>query len=149
MNDHMNMRYVLGARVRSLQILNIRSRLLRFNQRQILWINIIMDGPPAQSLGVEPVDGAIVKMPPRKAGDPVISRRLMSRVLSSGALIVIGTLWVFSLGIFQVRHIPKVLFTSYFAKYRYTRTKARSTRRLFSSPERGTSSVCSRQTMVV
>ncbi|VDP26192.1 unnamed protein product [Onchocerca flexuosa] len=23
---------------------------------QILWINIIMDGPPAQSLGVEPVD---------------------------------------------------------------------------------------------
>ncbi len=26
------------------------------NPMQILWINIIMDGPPAQSLGVEPVD---------------------------------------------------------------------------------------------
>lgn len=26
------------------------------NAMQILWINIIMDGPPAQSLGVEPVD---------------------------------------------------------------------------------------------
>jgi P-type Ca2+ transporter type 2C len=25
------------------------------NPMQILWINIIMDGPPAQSLGVEPV----------------------------------------------------------------------------------------------
>lgn len=61
-----------------------------------------MDGPPAQSLGVEPVHGAIVKRAPRKAGDPVISPRLMFRVLTSGALIVIGTLWVFSLGITQV-----------------------------------------------
>lgn len=69
---------------------------------KILWINIIMDGPPAQSLGVEPVHGAIVQRPPRKAGDPVISRRLMWRVLSSGALILVGTLWVFSLGMTQV-----------------------------------------------
>lgn len=70
---------------------------------QILWINIIMDGPPAQSLGVEPVHGAIVKRPPRKAGDPVISPRLMWRVVTSGCLIVVGTLWVFSLGMTQVR----------------------------------------------
>lgn len=61
-----------------------------------------MDGPPAQSLGVEPVHGAIVKRAPRKATDPVISMRLMLRVLSSGALIVVGTLWVFSLGMTQV-----------------------------------------------
>ncbi|CAM9192901.1 unnamed protein product [Hapterophycus canaliculatus] len=71
------------------------------NAMQILWINIIMDGPPAQSLGVEPVHGAIVKRPPRKASDPVISSRLMWRVLTSGALIVVGTLWVFSLGMTQ------------------------------------------------
>ncbi|CAM9587881.1 unnamed protein product, partial [Laminaria digitata] len=71
------------------------------NAMQILWINIIMDGPPAQSLGVEPVHGAIVKRAPRKASDPVISARLMFRVLSSGALIVVGTLWVFSLGMTQ------------------------------------------------
>ncbi len=29
------------------------------NAMQILWINILMDGPPAQSLGVEPVDKVI------------------------------------------------------------------------------------------
>ena len=75
---------------------------------QILWINIIMDGPPAQSLGVEPVHGAIVQRPPRKASDPVISSRLMWRVLSSGALIVVGTLWVFSLGMIQVRELGRV-----------------------------------------
>jgi Ca2+-transporting ATPase len=28
---------------------------LPLNPMQILWINIIMDGPPAQSLGLEPV----------------------------------------------------------------------------------------------
>jgi magnesium-transporting ATPase (P-type) len=35
------------------------------NPMQILWINIIMDGPPAQSLGVEPADPQIMKRPPR------------------------------------------------------------------------------------
>lgn len=62
-----------------------------------------MDGPPAQSLGVEPVHGAIVRRAPRKAQDPVISNRLMLRVLTSGALIVIGTLWVFSREMTEVR----------------------------------------------
>lgn len=61
-----------------------------------------MDGPPAQSLGVEPVHGAVVKRAPRKASDPVISTRLMLRVLTSGALIVVGTLWVFSLEMTEV-----------------------------------------------
>lgn len=35
------------------------------NAMQILWINIIMDGPPAQSLGVEPVDKDVMAQPPR------------------------------------------------------------------------------------
>ena len=35
-----------------------------FNPVQLLWINIIMDGPPAQSLGVEPADVNIMNTPP-------------------------------------------------------------------------------------
>lgn len=62
-----------------------------------------MDGPPAQSLGVEPVHGAIVRRPPRKSSDPVISARLMFRVLTSGALIVVGTMWVFCREMTEVR----------------------------------------------
>lgn len=65
-----------------------------------------MDGPPAQSLGVEPVHGAIVRRAPRRAGDPVISTRLMFRVLTSGALIVVGTLWVFCREMTEVRDFP-------------------------------------------
>mmetsp|Transcript_37866 Transcript_37866/g.49849 ORF Transcript_37866/g.49849 Transcript_37866/m.49849 type:complete len:913 (-) Transcript_37866:343-3081(-) len=65
------------------------------NAMQILWINIIMDGPPAQSLGVEPVDHAVMSRPPRRSSDQIIGTKLLVRVVTSGILIVIGTLWVF------------------------------------------------------
>ena len=66
------------------------------NAMQILWINIIMDGPPAQSLGVEPVDEKILKAKPRKADDPIVTRALLARAVSSAALIVYLTLKVFA-----------------------------------------------------
>ncbi|GMT00950.1 hypothetical protein PENTCL1PPCAC_23124, partial [Pristionchus entomophagus] len=65
------------------------------NAMQILWINIIMDGPPAQSLGVEPVDGDIIRQPPRNTRTPMLSRKLVGQILSSALIIVAGTLWVF------------------------------------------------------
>uniref|UniRef100_A0A2C9K674 P-type Ca(2+) transporter n=1 Tax=Biomphalaria glabrata TaxID=6526 RepID=A0A2C9K674_BIOGL len=65
------------------------------NAMQILWINIIMDGPPAQSLGVEPVDHDVLRQPPRKVTDNIITRNLMINTLSSSLIIIIGTLWVF------------------------------------------------------
>ena len=66
------------------------------NAMQILWINIIMDGPPAQSLGVEPVDPTVMRLPPRRASEPIISPRLLARCLSSACVMVAGTLWVFT-----------------------------------------------------
>ncbi|PFX20921.1 Calcium-transporting ATPase type 2C member 1 [Stylophora pistillata] len=65
------------------------------NAMQILWINIIMDGPPAQSLGVEPVDRDVMNKPPRNVKNPMITKTLISNVLLSASLIVTGTLWVF------------------------------------------------------
>ena len=66
------------------------------NAMQILWINIIMDGPPAQSLGVEPVDDEILKAKPRKADDPIVTRALLLRAVTSAALIVFVTLKIFA-----------------------------------------------------
>ncbi len=66
------------------------------NAMQILWINIIMDGPPAQSLGVEPVDEKVLRAAPRKVTDPIVTRALLIRAVSSAALIMSLTLWVFS-----------------------------------------------------
>ena len=66
------------------------------NAMQILFINILMDGPPAQALGVDPVDKEIMRRPPRKKGESIISRRLMIRVGFSSAMIVLGTLFIFA-----------------------------------------------------
>ncbi|UZJ56340.1 hypothetical protein CBS101457_005660 [Exobasidium rhododendri] len=65
------------------------------NAMQILFINILMDGPPSQSLGVDPVDPSIMKRPPRKRTDPIITKRLIARILFSAATIVLGTIWIY------------------------------------------------------
>ncbi|TVY69253.1 Calcium-transporting ATPase 1 [Fusarium oxysporum f. sp. cubense] len=65
------------------------------NAMQILWINIIMDGPPAQSLGVERVDPDVMTKPPRRRRDPVLTKSLVTRVLTSAAIITIGTMLIY------------------------------------------------------
>ncbi|KAI9739936.1 MAG: High affinity Ca2+/Mn2+ P-type ATPase-like protein [Claussenomyces sp. TS43310] len=66
------------------------------NAMQILWINIIMDGPPAQSLGVEPVDPDVMARPPRKRGAPALTQPLIRRVMTSAAIIMFGTMAVYT-----------------------------------------------------
>ncbi|XP_063267117.1 calcium-transporting ATPase type 2C member 2 [Prinia subflava] len=65
------------------------------NAMQILWINIIMDGPPAQSLGVEPVDRDTIKQPPRCITDTILSKSLILKIFMSALIIISGTLFVF------------------------------------------------------
>ena len=54
-----------------------------------------MDGPPAQSLGVEPVDPMVMTRPPRPKSAPVLTRSLIQRVLTSATLIMLGTLLIY------------------------------------------------------
>ncbi|ODH39419.1 hypothetical protein ACO22_01876 [Paracoccidioides brasiliensis] len=65
------------------------------NAMQILWINILMDGPPAQSLGVEPVDPSIMSRPPRPKHARVLTKPLIRRVLTSAMLIMLGTFAIY------------------------------------------------------
>ncbi|KAF2420984.1 calcium-transporting P [Tothia fuscella] len=65
------------------------------NAMQILWINILMDGPPAQSLGVEPVDPAVMSRPPRSRHARALTPALLKRVLQSATIIMLGTLLVY------------------------------------------------------
>ncbi|KAJ5739879.1 Calcium-transporting ATPase 1 [Penicillium manginii] len=65
------------------------------NAMQILWINILMDGPPAQSLGVEPVDPSIMNRPPRPKTARVLTKPLIQRVLTSAMVIMLGTLAIY------------------------------------------------------
>jgi len=65
------------------------------NAMQILFINILMDGPPSQSLGVDPVDRAVMRKPPRKKDEPIIDQRILIRVIFSATIIVAGTLFIY------------------------------------------------------
>jgi len=65
------------------------------NAMQILFINILMDGPPSQSLGVDPVDHSVMRRPPRRKDAPIINKRLLYRVLFSAFIIVVETLFVY------------------------------------------------------
>ncbi|VDN01143.1 unnamed protein product, partial [Thelazia callipaeda] len=91
-------RFQLSTSVAALSLIAI-STLFEFenplNAMQILWINIIMDGPPAQSLGVEPVDRDIIRQPPRNVRQPMINNALITNILISAAIIIAGTLTVF------------------------------------------------------
>lgn len=58
--------------------------------------DIIMDGPPAQSLGVESVDPDVMNKPPRRRGDPVLTRPLITRVLTQASIITLGTMLIYS-----------------------------------------------------
>ncbi|XP_046882870.1 calcium-transporting ATPase type 2C member 1 isoform X1 [Hypomesus transpacificus] len=91
-------RFQLSTSIAALTLISLAT-LMNFpnplNAMQILWINIIMDGPPAQSLGVEPVDKDVIRKPPRNVRDSIITRSLLVKVLVSAFIIVCGTLFVF------------------------------------------------------
>ncbi|OAF66396.1 Dopamine receptor 4, partial [Intoshia linei] len=60
------------------------------NPMQILWINVIMDGPPAQSLGVEPVHDT-----DNNHKCKIIDKNLICRILKTSLIIVCGTSYVY------------------------------------------------------
>lgn len=65
------------------------------NAMQILWINILMDGPPAQSLGVEPVETEVMNKPPRSRQAKILTHQVIKRVLQSASVIIVGTMFVY------------------------------------------------------
>ncbi|XP_026537485.1 calcium-transporting ATPase type 2C member 1 isoform X1 [Notechis scutatus] len=91
-------RFQLSTSIAALTLISLAT-LMNFpnplNAMQILWINIIMDGPPAQSLGVEPVDKDVIRKPPRNVKDSILTKNLIIKILVSSVIIVCGTLFVF------------------------------------------------------
>lgn len=61
---------------------------------QILWINLISDGPPALALGVDPADPGIMKEPPRPREEGVITHSMWAGNLFTGLIMAVGTLFV-------------------------------------------------------
>jgi Ca2+-transporting ATPase len=61
---------------------------------QILWINLITDGPPALALGVDPAEEGIMRDPPRQKEEGVITRSMWAGNLFTGIIMAVGTLFI-------------------------------------------------------
>ncbi|MBI5228039.1 calcium-translocating P-type ATPase, PMCA-type [Candidatus Micrarchaeota archaeon] len=62
------------------------------NAIQMLFLNIIMDGPPALALGLEPETKRIMEKPPRDPKAPYISKQFISLILFDGLFITLAML---------------------------------------------------------
>ncbi|MBK7898968.1 MAG: HAD-IC family P-type ATPase [Azonexus sp.] len=70
-----------------------------FTAIQILWVNIIMDGPPAMTLGVEPARPGIMRDKPRAADASILSWQRLWRIGLYGLTMATGTLAVYAWGL--------------------------------------------------
>lgn len=62
---------------------------------QILWVNLLTDGLPGISLGLDPFSKDIMKKPPRKREEKIISKDVIQNILIVGFVMGVGTLFMF------------------------------------------------------
>jgi P-type Ca2+ transporter type 2C len=65
-----------------------------FTALQILFVNLVMDGPPAMSLGVDPVSHDAMRRPPRPTSERILARQRLLRILLAALIMTVGTLAV-------------------------------------------------------
>ena len=51
---------------------------------QLLWVNLVTDGPPATALGFNPPDMDVMRKPPRRSEDPLVTAWVLLRYVVSG-----------------------------------------------------------------
>lgn len=75
-----------------------------FTAIQLLWINIIMDGPPAMALGVEPARPGIMHAKPRSQSAQILTWKRLGRLALYGLTMMAGTIFMFQHGLQEYGH---------------------------------------------
>lgn len=63
-----------------------------FTPIQILWVAMIMDGPPAVALALDAARPGVMAEPPRAADQPILALRRLAKIFAFGTIMAIGTL---------------------------------------------------------
>lgn len=84
-----------------------------FTALQLLWINIIMDGPPALTLGLEPNYDDLMSRPPTERGESIVSKAMLVRISATGIYISVIFLcqYIFNFLEASEAQMTTVLFT--------------------------------------
>ncbi|MAT64132.1 MAG: calcium-translocating P-type ATPase, PMCA-type [Gammaproteobacteria bacterium] len=75
---------------------------LPFTAVQLLWVNLIMDGPPALALGLDPPRPGIMAQPPRAPDAHILSLPRLARLIFYGGIMTIGTLGMLYYGLHKL-----------------------------------------------
>lgn len=85
---------------------------------QLLWVNLVTDGLPATALGFNPPDCAVMRLPPRKRDEPLITQWMFVRYLLIGVYVgvatILGYAWWFvayengpQISVYQLTHFHR------------------------------------------
>jgi Ca2+-transporting ATPase len=81
---------------------------------QLLWINIIVDGPPALSLSVEPLEKESMIKPPRDPREQILTKGMLGYIITTGIVMAAGTLGIFA---YMLRVNPQAAQTLAFTTF--------------------------------
>jgi Ca2+-transporting ATPase len=84
-----------------------------FTALQILWVNIIMDGPPAMALGLDRPAEDVMRRPPRPVHEPILTKPRLVRIVLSAAVMAAGSLGVLVLAPGDEDTVATLAFTTY------------------------------------
>ncbi|MDF2987647.1 MAG: putative calcium-transporting ATPase [Eubacterium sp.] len=84
-----------------------------FTALQLLWINIIMDGPPALTLGLEPIHDDLMNRTPTKRSENIVSKAMLLKIGLTGVYISVIFLCQYTFNFLgaSAEQMSTVLFT--------------------------------------
>jgi len=81
---------------------------------QILWVNLVTDGLPALALGVEPMETTIMRRPPRKPHQSLITKSRAALLLIQGVFIAVCCLLAFYYVLFiEKGHLARAMTAAF------------------------------------
>ncbi|WP_088189577.1 calcium-translocating P-type ATPase, PMCA-type [Desulfosporosinus sp. FKA] len=86
-----------------------------FTTLQLLWVNIIMDGPPALTLGLEPPREHLLEKRPIKRNASIVTKDMLFKIIANGLFIVAALIFLLKTRILggSAEQQSTIVFTSF------------------------------------